>query len=115
MFGENIKQLRKNKNMSQEELGKVFNISGPAVSKWETGQTEPDNELLKQIANYFGVSIDYLLGNISNNTEEEEIRILKNLLIRNKYMEADEDLTEVELENLIKMAKNNKDFLKENK
>lgn len=112
MFGEIIKQLRRDRKMSQEEFGKIFNISGPAVSKWETGQTEPDHQLLKEVANYFGVSTDYLLGNTSNSTTEEEIRILKNLLVRNDYMKPDDDLTETELENMMKMAKNNKDFLK---
>ncbi len=116
MFGENIKQLRKDKELSQDELGKIFNISGPAVSKWETGQTEPDNKTLKMIANFFGVTTDYLLGNeIQANKINDAIKekdVLKRLLIKNGYMKENEDLSDEEFEKLMKFIVSNKDLLR---
>jgi len=53
-----IRTLRKNKNMTQEELAEVLLVSPQAVSKWETGQSVPDVELLPVIARYFGITMD---------------------------------------------------------
>lgn len=63
-----INDLRKNSGLSQKEFADLFNVHQTAVSQWETGKTTPDKETLIKIANYFGVSIDYLLGN----TEQKE-------------------------------------------
>ena len=62
MLGQRITELRKEKNISQEELAEVLMTSRQAVSKWERGTSEPDINRLKDLAIYFGVSIDYLLG-----------------------------------------------------
>lgn len=69
LIGENIKRLRKNKNITQEELAEVFNITPAAVCKWETTETYPDITLLFPLANYFGVTIDELMG-----YDEEKIK-----------------------------------------
>ncbi len=53
-----IRTLRKNKNMTQEELAEVLLVSAQAVSKWENGQSVPDVELLPVIARYFGITMD---------------------------------------------------------
>ena len=63
-----INVLRKKSGLSQKEFADLFNVHQTAVSQWETGKTTPDKETLIKIANYFGVSIDYLLGN----TEQKE-------------------------------------------
>ena len=63
-----INDLRKKSGLSQKEFADLFNVHQTAVSQWETGKTTPDKETLIKIANYFGVSIDYLLGN----TEQKE-------------------------------------------
>jgi len=60
-FSERIKELRKSRECSQEKLAEAFGISIQAVSKWECAQSYPDIELLPDIADYFGVTIDYLL------------------------------------------------------
>ena len=57
-----IAELRKEKKISQEQLAEVLNTSRQAVSKWERGESYPDLDRLKDLAIYFGVSIDYLLG-----------------------------------------------------
>ena len=56
----NISKLRKGKGITQEQLAAALNISSQAVSKWETGVSQPDTMTLPLIADYFGVSIDYL-------------------------------------------------------
>lgn len=62
MFAERLKFLREERKLTQVELGKILNISNQAVSTWEKDK-EPNYDTLKKIANYFNVSIDYLLGN----------------------------------------------------
>ncbi len=59
-LSENIAKLRKGKGITQEQLAAALNISSQAVSKWETGVSQPDTMTLPLIADYFGVSIDYL-------------------------------------------------------
>ncbi|MCL2773618.1 MAG: helix-turn-helix domain-containing protein [Oscillospiraceae bacterium] len=66
-IGNAILKLRKAKNITQEELAKILNVTNQAVSKWECGGGFPDIELLPLIADYFNVSIDKLFGrNISD-------------------------------------------------
>ena len=61
-FGNNIKTLRKNRNLTQEQMADFFGVSSQAISKWETNISYPDISLLPIIANFFGVSTDELLG-----------------------------------------------------
>lgn len=56
----NISNLRKKKGITQEQLATALNISPQAVSKWETNTSQPDTQTLPIIADYFGVSIDWL-------------------------------------------------------
>ena len=57
-----IAALRKNKGVSQQELATVMGVAHQTVSKWETNVTFPDITLLPQLAQYFDVSVDELLG-----------------------------------------------------
>lgn len=70
-----VKELRKQKHITQEELGKVLDIQKAAISKYENGRAEPSTEVLKKMSAFFGVSIDYLLGNspvkVSNQTSSD--------------------------------------------
>ena len=61
MIGEKIAELRKQNNMSQEELAEKLGISRQSVSKWESGQSLPDIEKLPVLSDLFHVSIDYLV------------------------------------------------------
>ena len=60
-IAERIQKLRKEKGLSQEELAEVVNVSRQAVSKWESEQSLPDIDKIIALAEYFGVSTDYLL------------------------------------------------------
>ena len=61
-FNEKLQELRKNKGLTQEELAENLFVSRTAVSKWESGRGYPSLDSLKEIANYFSVTIDELLS-----------------------------------------------------
>lgn len=56
-----IKRLRAEKGINQEQLAEQLHVTRQAVSNWETGKTQPDIEMLTQIANFFGVSVEHLI------------------------------------------------------
>ena len=62
VFSERLKELRKSKNLSQKELAEIFNTTNSSICDWECGRTEPTLNTIRQIADYFDVSCDYLLG-----------------------------------------------------
>ena len=61
-FNEKLQELRKHKDLTQEELSEALFVSRTAVSKWESGRGYPNIDSLKSIANFFGVTIDELLS-----------------------------------------------------
>lgn len=76
--GNNIKQLRKQKGLRQEQLAEAMGVSTASVSKWETNQTYPELTLLVELADFFEVSIDTLCGhNLSSNRFESLIDQMK--------------------------------------
>ena len=80
--GKIIADLRKEKGMSQEELADVLFVTRQAVSKWESDAGSPGIDNLQRIADFFGVSIDYLLGkqegeNADSSQAEKSKRVSK--------------------------------------
>ena len=61
-FHEKLQELRKNRGLTQEELAEVLYVSRTTISKWESGRGYPSIDSLKEISNYFSVSIDNLLS-----------------------------------------------------
>lgn len=61
LFKEKLKKLRKGQNLTQEQLAEKLNVSRQAITKWETSDGTPDIENLKQISNFFNISIDELV------------------------------------------------------
>lgn len=61
LFKENLRYLRKSNNMSQEDLANKLSVSRQAVSRWETGDTMPDAEMLIKLSELFNASTDSLL------------------------------------------------------
>lgn len=61
-IGQNIKRLRRQKDMTQEQLAQLLCVSSAAISKWEVGNTYPDISMLFPLAQIFSVSIDELMG-----------------------------------------------------
>ncbi|MGE7674430.1 helix-turn-helix domain-containing protein [Lysinibacillus sp. NPDC094403] len=71
-FGEKILKLRKEKGLSQEALAEKLNTTRQAVSKWENGQGYPETEKLLMIGNIFDVSMDYLLKDSVEPSNDKE-------------------------------------------
>lgn len=60
---QNIREIRKKCGLTQKELADRIGASESAISMYESGKRQPDYETLLRISDYFGVSVDYLLGN----------------------------------------------------
>ena len=113
-IGKQIKKLRTEKGVTQEELAKYLNITFQSVSKWETESASPDTALLPKIAVFFGVSIDDLFSVGDINHFERVDKILSdtenmsksNFLYAKRYLtgllEENEENTEA-LSRLIKL------------
>lgn len=72
MLGERLTKLRKNKKLTQQELAQELKISRSSLSQYEINKRQPDYETLKLIADYFQVSIDYLItGNMYSKSPDE--------------------------------------------
>lgn len=65
---ERLRILRKNNNLSMKELGKVIGVAESTISLYENGKREPDNNTLSLLADFFNVSIDYLLERDKNSS-----------------------------------------------
>lgn len=90
MLSENIKNLRKNKGFTQEELANQLQVVRQTVSKWEKGYSVPDAELLKRIAEILDTDVSQLLGSpIAQNADTDAVaeqlsRINEQLIIKNR-------------------------------
>lgn len=62
VFGDNIKRLRKNKGLKQQELAEILGIKRNTYSDWENGKTEPSFDNLVKLADFFNVPLDWLFG-----------------------------------------------------
>ena len=90
MLNENLKELRKSKGISQEELAVQLKVVRQTISKWEKGLSVPDADMLRRIAEIFEVSVSQLLGEKENqDTHENNIadqleQINEQLVIKNR-------------------------------
>ncbi len=67
-----LRELRELRNLTQGDLAKELKVSQSTIAMWESGKRDPDTEALHRIADYFGVSTDYLIGR-SNSPHPGEI------------------------------------------
>lgn len=77
-LGRNIKQLRQQKHMTQEQLAQLLSVSAAAISKWEVGNSYPDISMLVPLAHIFSVTLDELMGVDRDSTQIEIETIIKN-------------------------------------
>ena len=82
-FGENLRTLIEERDMTQKELARKLNIAPSTMGSYVQNAREPDFATLKEIAKFFNVRIDYLLDNhtskTDNHQEEELLRIFRSL------------------------------------
>lgn len=80
MLGDKLKELRIQRGLRQNDILEKFSLSSSRYSQYETGKRLPDYELLIKFANFYGVSVDYLLDNEKNNlinkTNDSEMKSL---------------------------------------
>lgn len=79
MINENIKKYRKQKGMSQEEMALRLNVVRQTVSKWETGLSVPDADILMRIAELLEVSVGQLLDIEKSSDEKEQSSLAEEL------------------------------------
>lgn len=82
-FSDNLKRLRKENNLSQEELAEKLNVSRQSVSKWESNSAYPEMDKIIQISNMFNVGIDELLNKDIREVQEDK-QVKSNI---NKYID----------------------------
>lgn len=111
-FGEKLKYLREKHGLTQEELGKLVNLTKGNISKYERNTHQPNFDTLTFFADYFCVSLDYLLGRVEyRNTPSKESKVDPiGKSIEYLSEESKEDLEEyIELLQLREMKKRNRD------
>lgn len=67
MFADKLRNLRRSKQLTQNELGELLNVSNGTIAMWETGKRQPDLEMIVKISKLFETSVDNLLGNEKSN------------------------------------------------
>lgn len=88
-FADNLKALRKDWNLSQEDLAEVIGVTRQSISKWEVGDGYPDVEKLLFIAKHFNISLDWLMGLV---TCFEDLCTLDSQYVIDKLKELDKDV-----------------------
>lgn len=96
-FGDIMSKLRKEKNLSQQELALRLNISKSSLAMYETNKRQPNFDLVKKIADFFDVTTDYLLGRVTEPDSYISVAFEDG---------GDEPLSEDEKEHLEMMLKN---------
>lgn len=76
-LGKTLKELRLSKKLNQSDLAKLLNIDRTTYGKYETGDSSPDYDKLLKLADFFGVSTDYLLGHNNDLRSKEPVLIVK--------------------------------------
>lgn len=83
-FGKNLMELRKKNGLSQEDLANKLNVTRQTVSKWELEQTSPSLKDLKNISDFFNISLDELTSNDINISTKESINQTNNIKLKTK-------------------------------
>lgn len=80
MLKDNLKTLRKNKGLSQEELSIKLNVVRQTISKWETGLSVPDAEMLVTISELFEIPVSEILGESIEEKETNDLKVISEKL-----------------------------------
>lgn len=124
MFNDKLRKLRREADLTQKELGDILKYKQTTIATWESGASQPDYETLKQIANFFKVSTDYLLSedNKKNNhqakyisrdgreeilTDDEEINFIEDYLKIRKMQKVKQNATTKNIKTIFNNSTNN--------
>ncbi|WP_368233259.1 helix-turn-helix domain-containing protein [Anaerotruncus rubiinfantis] len=115
LLGERLYQLRKEKNLKQSELGEIFDISPSGIGSYERDLREPTYEQLVMFADYFDVSLDFLLGRtderltvdqyIAQSSYEMETLFKRNVTVDNQVLSIKEKSHILDFSKLLKSWK----------
>jgi len=116
MLGDKLKLLRNLKKFTQKQVAEKLKISEVRYNQYETNRRSPDYELIKDIAKFYEVSIDYIMDNEKNSTkfenEAKQQEILKEILVKNGYTKNKNDITNEEINNILRFLGKNREFFK---
>lgn len=103
MYSERLKELRKNKKLTQKEVAEKIGVARTTYAMYEQNRREPDNETFQKIADFFNVTTDYLLGrsNYPELTAEQERKVDKKVVELLKIIESMPEEKREELEEKI--------------
>lgn len=105
LIGENIRRLRRERDLTQEEVAAHLGISFQSISKWERGDGYPDITILPSLANYFGITVDELIG-MEENAKSEKYDEINRLWKENNLNGLHHDNV-ILMRNSLKMFPNN--------
>ncbi|MDT2485182.1 helix-turn-helix transcriptional regulator [Enterococcus avium] len=74
MLGQTLTELRKQQKLTQAEMAKILGVARTTYSSYEQGRRKPDDEIQKKIADYFGVSLDFLHGRINSSNNRKHTK-----------------------------------------
>lgn len=86
-FGINLKKIRQDNNLTQEELAKKINTSRSNIANYENDKNMPSVDILEKISKIFNCSIDYLMGNSEFKTKEEELIHYKKTIVNSALLD----------------------------
>lgn len=75
LFGDRLKNLRKDNNLTQSDIAEMLNVTDATVSAWEVGKAQPNHTMLVELAKHFNVTTDYLIGNDYDKVERLQIAL----------------------------------------
>lgn len=105
MIGKRIKELRTKKKITQEELGKIVGVTTSMIGMYEIEARRPSFEVIEKIADYFGVTVDYLLGRENINDSVTPANIPSGIYLRLAKEAEEMGLTEDDVELISEMFK----------
>lgn len=89
MFPKRLKELRNKKKLTQQDMADFLGISRQGYGKYEDGKSEPDHNTLVKLANYFGVTTDYLLGHDLEVNDDDKRKAAIIEKIKTEFPDAD--------------------------
>ncbi|TPG68926.1 XRE family transcriptional regulator [Brevibacillus laterosporus] len=111
-FGERLKWLRNIKSVSKHELAELLNVSERTITNYEANNREPNNETLVALADYFKITVDWLLGrsplpfmHYSEDRLDKNNMTVEDIKKRYRLVLGNQDITDEQIESMIELIK----------